>query len=127
MTMAAGFASMTLMTPEAYDRLAELGRRLVKGIISVIGEARAGMQIVGYGSIFRLHMNQRDLVDYRSSHMTADEVARMSDLSRRLFAKGFILGGNGSLALSTAMRDADIDSVVVALGEAIREQARAAA
>ncbi|MEZ5924274.1 MAG: aspartate aminotransferase family protein [Hyphomicrobiaceae bacterium] len=127
MTMAAGFASMHLMTPEAYDSLAVLGRRLADGVQGVIAETRSDMQFIGYGSLYRFHMHRREIIDYRSSHMSVEEARRMSDLSRRLFDKGFVLSGNGSLALSTAMTEADIDSVVTAVGDAIREQSRAAA
>lgn len=127
MTMAAGFASMMLMTPEAYDRLAELGARTAKGIAAIIAATKADMQLVGYGSLYRFHMHRRDLVDYRSSHATPEESARVADLSRRLFNKGFMLSSNCSLALSTAMTEADIDSFVAAVGDAISEQGRAAA
>lgn len=46
----------------------------------------------------------------------------MSDFAKRLFAKGFIMSGNGSMALSTAMTDADIDSFVAVVGKTLREQ-----
>jgi glutamate-1-semialdehyde 2,1-aminomutase len=127
MTMAAGFAAMKLLTPEAFDHLASLGARLVEGIAGVIGATGADMQLVGHASLHRFHMHRRELVDYRSSHPTAEEAVRMTDLTRRLFAKGFIVSSNGSLALSTAMTEADIDSFVAAVGDAIAEQARAAA
>ncbi len=127
MTMAAGFASMKLMTPEAYDRLAVLGARAAKGIAKIFAAEKADMQLAGYGSLYRFHMHRRELVDYRSSHASAEESSRMADLSRRLFYKGFMTTGNGSLALSTAMTEADIDSFVSAVGDAIHEQGRAAA
>lgn len=127
MTMAAGFASMKLMTPEAYDHLSALGARAAKGISHIIAAAKADMQLAGYGSLYRFHMHRRELVDYRSSHASAEESSRMADLSRRLFNKGFMTSGNGSLALSTAMTEADIDSFVSAVGDAIHEQGRAAA
>ncbi len=127
MTMAAGFASMKLMTPEAYDRLAALGARSANGISKIFAAEKADMQLAGYGSLYRFHMHRRELVDYRSSHPSAEESARMADLSRRLFNKGFMTSGNGSFALSTAMTEADIDSFVSAAGDAIHEQGRAAA
>jgi glutamate-1-semialdehyde 2,1-aminomutase len=127
MTMAAGFASMQLMTRAAYDHLADLGRHLSEGINGVIGAAGANMQLAGYASLQRFHMHRRELVDYRSSHAAPEEAARMAEFTRRLFAKGFILSSNGSMALSTAMTRADIDRFVAAAGETISEQARAAA
>lgn len=122
MTMAAGHASMKLLTPSAFEHLSGLGARLAKGVAREIERAGAEMQIIGYGSTWRFHPHTRAIVDYRTSHPSPAEDARMSDLAKRLFAKGFILSSNGSMALSTAMTEADIDSFVAAAGEALHEQ-----
>ncbi|MFO1171192.1 MAG: aspartate aminotransferase family protein [Hyphomicrobiaceae bacterium] len=122
MTMAAGHAAMSLLTPAAFEHLSGLGKRLQKGVAAAISDAKADMQVIGYGSTWRIHPHTRDIVDYRTSHPAPAEAARMSDFVKRLFAKGFIVSGNGSMALSTAMVDADIDSFVAAVGETLREQ-----
>jgi glutamate-1-semialdehyde 2,1-aminomutase len=127
MTMAAGLASMRLMTRQAFDQLAALGSHLSKGIAGVVGATGANMQLAGHASLQRFHMHRRELVDYRSSHAAPEESSRMADFIRRLLAKGSILGSNGSIALSTAMTRADIDRFVAAVGDTISEQARAVA
>ncbi|RUV13865.1 aspartate aminotransferase family protein, partial [Mesorhizobium sp. M7A.T.Ca.TU.009.01.3.1] len=82
--------------------------------------ARHGIkgQVTGLGSLRRVHLTDAPLSDYRST-FAADGAARVSALAKALFDEGVIIAGNGLMAFSTAMEDADIDEIVRAFDRAL--------
>ena len=69
-TMAAGVASMNLLTPEAFDRLNQLGELARTRLHEVISAAGVPGQVTGRGSLFRLHLTRRTLNGYRDAYPT---------------------------------------------------------
>ncbi|MEO1190478.1 MAG: aspartate aminotransferase family protein [Pseudomonadota bacterium] len=119
MTMVAGAAAMTLLTPEALTRLSDLGARLQAGVAEAFTEAGTPGQVSGYGSLWKLNLNTRSYSDFRSIYADADERARLSDLYLRLLNHAIMMGSTGLIALSTAMEEADIDAFVEALAASL--------
>jgi glutamate-1-semialdehyde 2,1-aminomutase len=112
LTMAAGLASMRLLTQDALARLNAMGARLRHGLAAQFARSGVPMQVTGAGSLFRVHPIDRPVTGYRSAYTTAAEKARLNALRQHLQAHGVLVTKNISGALSTVMTDADIDLVL---------------
>jgi glutamate-1-semialdehyde 2,1-aminomutase len=108
-TMAAGFASMQLLDPSAFERLNSLGARARKSLAETFRLADVEGQVTGLASLFRLHMTERPFSTFRSARPTADERARMSRLYQYLFDHGILIATTGLCCISTPMTEADVD------------------
>jgi len=120
MTMVAGTQAMRLLTPSALARLADLGARFRDRVTAAFEESGTTGQVTGYGSLWKLHMNQRRYVDFRSVYADEGERTRMGDLYLRMVNRGYLMGSTGLIALSTAMDEAEIDGFADALQSALR-------
>jgi glutamate-1-semialdehyde 2,1-aminomutase len=122
-TMAAGIATMTALTDEAYARLDALGDRLRGGVTRLLEAIRQPGQVTGVGSLFCLHWTPARLRDYRSSRPRDPEAPLRVFMG--LLNEGIVLSQRGMGACSLAMTEADIDRFVNALARVIargREQ-----
>jgi glutamate-1-semialdehyde 2,1-aminomutase len=113
-TMVAGYASMAMMTPEQYDRLASLGDRVRTGLADLIEARGASWQVSGQGSLFKLHAHPRPLTNYRSTAPTPDELAAIEQFSMVLFGEGVIMTPDLAGCLSTPMTEQDVDTLITA-------------
>ncbi|MGE0151608.1 MAG: aspartate aminotransferase family protein [Reyranellaceae bacterium] len=120
-TMAAGLASMRLLTPAALSRLNALGEHFRAGMRQIFAAEGAAWQVTGGGSLFRLHPHTRPVTDYRSSYPTDDEKNKIDRLYRELLKRGVLLTLNCSGAISTPTQEADIDRVLVVLRDLVKE------
>jgi glutamate-1-semialdehyde 2,1-aminomutase len=111
-TMAAGLASMRLMTREAYARLDDLGDKLRARLDDCMKHAGVPGRIVGMGSMFRIHPMERELSDYRSMRTTPAESERLQRIVRRLMEQGVLISMTGLGCLSTPMGDAELEGLV---------------
>jgi glutamate-1-semialdehyde 2,1-aminomutase len=119
-TMAAGRASMDLMTPDAYGRIAVLGDRMAKGIDAVFDELGEQAQVTGLASLRRVHFVPGNLTDYRSAYPSAQARARSKLLYDGLMARGFMIGPAGLISLSTAVTEAEVDQLIAAVRDVLR-------
>ncbi|WP_178130773.1 aspartate aminotransferase family protein [Reyranella sp. CPCC 100927] len=119
LTMTAGLAAMTLLTPAVLAELNALGDRLRAGATAVFRDLNAPWQITGLGSLFRLHPHQRPIHDYRTCYPTPVEREALSRLHRHLLEHGVLITPTGSGALSTPMREADVERFLSALRDAV--------
>ena len=124
LTMAAGVASMELLTPEVYARLDQLGERLRVRANAVLTEHGEPAQLSGDGSLFRLLMTDRPIVDYRDSLERAGQSARLGQLHLNLLDEGFIVSNSGLGALSTPMGEDEVDQFVVGFSRALERLPR---
>ena len=119
MTMVAGKAALEQLTPAEVDRLNHLGARLRDGANAVFADAGENAQISGDGSVFRVVMNARPIVDYRDTLRGAAPKARMSQLHLNLLDEGIIVSRDGLGGLSTPMGEPEIDDFIAALDRAV--------
>jgi glutamate-1-semialdehyde 2,1-aminomutase len=116
-TMAAGIATLTALTPEAYARLDALGERLRGGVSRLLQATRRKGQVTGVGSLFWLHWTTAALSDYRSTR------PKDADTALRVFVgllnEGILLTQRGLGACSLAMSDEDVDRFVNALARVL--------
>jgi glutamate-1-semialdehyde 2,1-aminomutase len=121
-TMAAGVATMNLLTPEAYTRLDALGDRLRGGLARLLQAARRKAQVSGIGSLFCLHWTSTPLTDYRSSRPRDPEMPIRVFMG--LLNEGILLTQRGLGACSLAMTEEDIDRFVNALARVLSREGR---
>jgi glutamate-1-semialdehyde 2,1-aminomutase len=124
LTMAAGLASMRLLTPTAYDRLDRLGRRLRERITAGIEPAGARAQVTGTGSLFRVHLTDRVIDGYRTAYPRGPEKAEVAALRKYLWREGFLVTPNVSGAISTPTTEAEVDAFADAVVAGLEEIAR---
>jgi glutamate-1-semialdehyde 2,1-aminomutase len=124
LTMAAGVAAMELLTPEVYARLDELGERLRARANAVFADHGEAAQLTGNGSVFRILMTDKPIVDYRDSLESAAQSARLSQLHLNLLDEGFIVSNSGLGALSTPMSESEVDQFVAGLARAVENLPR---
>ena len=120
MSMTAGLATMELLTPQAYERLNELGDYARRKIGEAFDSAEYPGQVTGMGSFFRMHLHTRPLVNYRSSYWRPDERAWIFQLQGHLLRHGVFTQPHMS-CLSTAMTEADIDHMAEGVESGLRQ------
>ena len=116
-TMAAGLAAMTAMTPAAYDGLEALGRRLRARLTDVLRARGVPGQVTGDGSLFRILLSARPLSGYRD--VDAEAEARMERLFLPFLDAGVLLHTNGLGCLSTPMTEQEVEEIATALDRAL--------
>jgi glutamate-1-semialdehyde 2,1-aminomutase len=111
-TMVAGHAAMSMLTPQEFDRLASLGQRVRDGLSDIIEARGLGWQVAGQSSLFKLHPHPRAVHDYRSSLPTPAEQTAAEQFQMAMFGQGIILTPDLVGCLSTPMTEAEVDRLV---------------
>ncbi len=120
-TIAAGLETMRHMTPEAFDRLNQLGEYVRDGLRRLFRDMHRPAQICGAGSVFLAHQTADELIDYRSLSGFSRTNPIYGKLCHKMLEYGFILSPRGIFGcLSTPMTEAELDGLVEALGRALR-------
>jgi len=120
-SMIAGLTAMQAMSADAFAAFNELGAYARKALQRAITDAGAPAQVTGAGTLFRLHMTDRPLVDYQSANPRIDEKRQMAFLTRYLLNAGFVLSPTGLGSLSTPMTTREVDALATALADGLRE------
>ncbi|MBS0222372.1 MAG: aspartate aminotransferase family protein [Proteobacteria bacterium] len=118
-TMTAGLAAMRLLTHEAHDHIDRLGERARTGISQIFARHGVAGQVTGMGSIFKIHMHTRPIVDHRSHYASQAERNRLDYFQMELLKRGFLISAKGYGFTSTPMTAADIDGFVSAVDEVV--------
>jgi glutamate-1-semialdehyde 2,1-aminomutase len=108
-TMAAGLATMELLTSEAFERLERLGERARLRVREALSGAGVSGQVTGAGSLLRIHCVDRSFINYRQFFPSPQETQRVEWLMVYLLNNGFLLTRMGTAALSTVTTEAEID------------------
>jgi glutamate-1-semialdehyde 2,1-aminomutase len=124
-TITAGLETMRLMTPEAFDRLNDLGEYIRERLRRLFHDTRRSAQVCGDGSMFAAHLTENDddeLIDFRSLRGFSRTSPIYGNLCHKMLEYGFILSPRGIFGcLSTPMSEAELDGLVDALGRALTE------
>lgn len=109
-TMVAGEAAMRHFERDEIERLGALGDKARHGIAAAFDEAGVPGQVTGLGSLLRIHVHNRPLIDYRSSLMSAEEKSLLAAILRHMRDNGIFVNERGVCSLSTPMGEAEIDA-----------------
>jgi glutamate-1-semialdehyde 2,1-aminomutase len=109
-TMVAGLASLELLTPEEIVRINQLGERLRAGLRSALTKTGTMGQINGIGSLSQIHFTSQVVRDYRSAQGFSKQMPPLVHLA--LLIRGVFTANRGEWAISTPMRETEIDLAV---------------
>jgi glutamate-1-semialdehyde 2,1-aminomutase len=109
LTMTAGLASLQHLDEKAIIRLNAFADTLRSDVNAAFAAADVPARILGMGSLFRLHLGTRPVVDYRSARPLPREAEALIKIHGAMLAAGILLTPNCSGALSTAMTKTEID------------------
>jgi glutamate-1-semialdehyde 2,1-aminomutase len=118
--MAAGVATLRLLTRQAFDRLDELGERTRARLRSGLESAGVDGHVTGLGSLFDVHLGSTEPRDYRSGRVTPESAERLDKLFVHVLNAGFLFTPDGFGALSTVLSEPDIDAFTDALAAGLR-------
>jgi glutamate-1-semialdehyde 2,1-aminomutase len=115
MSMAAGYTSMQLLTPAAFNDLERKCERVREALARAHRDAKLPGRVTGDASVTELMLIDMPMRNYREA--AAAMRAGLSDTFAKLqreFAKEQVFMMRGTLIGSTAMREADIDLTIEA-------------
>ena len=119
-TMAAGVATMTELSPTVYRRLSELTDMLRQGLQMVCSELEQPVVVTGVGSLFGVHFTDQPIRHYR------DIAATDKALGERVFMgmlnEGFLLAPNLVGAMSMALGEIEVHAFVRAFRRVLKRQ-----
>jgi glutamate-1-semialdehyde 2,1-aminomutase len=119
-TMAAGYAATTMLTPSAYEKLEHLGESQRKGVKKTLEEIGVKMQITGDASLTRLHFTEKEVKTVRLSKQAESEKKYLHQiLHLSMLNKGISLPTRTLSANSTVMTNKEIQSYNNALRESL--------
>ena len=108
-SMAAGLKTLEILDSNAYDYLEDLGayaRQVVKTAFATSGFRG---QVTGVGSMFHLHVHDREVSDYRTFFPKETEAEAIKRLHLRLLEDGYILSPKLGGFLSTVNTKEQLD------------------
>jgi glutamate-1-semialdehyde 2,1-aminomutase len=112
-SLAAGLASMELLSRDAVARLNATGDRLRAGLTGVFAEAGIPASITGLGSLFGIHLTGGPVRTIRDA--ARGDAALRHRIFLGLYVEGMLLDPRGVGTLSTAIGDPEIQEFLVAL------------
>jgi glutamate-1-semialdehyde 2,1-aminomutase len=112
-SLAAGLATMELLTREAVERLNAAGERLRTALDQVFVEAGVPASVTGLGSLFGIHLTEGPVRTIRDA-ARADAPLRHR-IFLALYVEGILIDPRGVGTLSTAIGDAEIEEFLAAL------------
>jgi glutamate-1-semialdehyde 2,1-aminomutase len=115
--LAAGAATLQLLTRQVLDDLNERSGRLMQEVAAILESARTPLRVTSIGSLFNLHATDAPVTDYRSSAGSNKEMVKWLRLA--LLNEGVMLSPRGMGCLSVPMTDADLRSFTAALERAL--------
>jgi glutamate-1-semialdehyde 2,1-aminomutase len=115
--MAAGAVAVELLDAGECERLNGLGDRLREGIDSLGRELGLAVTASGLGSLNTIHLLEEPPRSYREARAADPEAVRLLHLA--LLNEGVFAAKRGMLALSTPMREEQIDEALEAMRRAV--------
>jgi len=112
-SLAAGLATMELLTREAVEQLNAAGERLRTALDQVFAEAGVPASITGLGSLFGIHLTEGPVRTIRDAARADASLRHRIFLG--LYVEGILIDPRGVGTLSTAIGDAEIDEFLAAL------------
>ncbi len=124
--MAAGFAAMQLMTPQAYAGLHAQGERLRNGLRATAQRAGVPVVVLGEGSLTAVAFAAHPFDSYRDMVIACGPAQRDKCYAfhRAVLNAGVLPSPQAQFVGSTPMTDADIDTAIAASAQGFAALAR---
>jgi glutamate-1-semialdehyde 2,1-aminomutase len=114
-TMVAGLETMKMMTPQAFDRLGEMGDQMRGRLNEIITKREIPAQVTGKGSMFWLHLTDKEFADFRSFVNAGPDQSVFNKFTHEMLGHGIVYAGRGLSCLSTVMTQEDLDTYIDAV------------
>ncbi len=118
-TAAAGIAALQQLTAEEIARINELGESLARGIRSVFTKLNIKGQVIGFGSLQRMHFTTVPVVDGKTGRGSNKEILTLLNLA--LLERGIYRPERCMFNVSTPMTEKEIDIAVKAVDDSLTE------
>ena len=118
-TMSAGLATMKQLTPPVFEHLDRMGNELRGRIQEVIDRKEFPAQVMGKGSLFWIHLTDRELTDYRTFVSSHHDWSGSDYFAHHMLDRGIVCINRDFGCLSTPMGDRELDLYVEALEESL--------
>jgi glutamate-1-semialdehyde aminotransferase len=122
MTMAAGLATLRVLTTEAIESLNRMGARVREELQRLC--RGLPLQVTGIGSLFKVSAIDEELVSYRSTLQT--DAAWQETASLALLNQGFLLTTQLHGCLATSTTDQQVDLLLAAFDRIVHTGALSA-
>ena len=119
--MAAGLASLELLTPAEIDRINRLGDRLRDGFQAAFTATGVRGRATGHGSLLQTHLVDGEVRNYRDGARAPGWYRRVTHLA--LLTRGVFSNWRTSFNVSTAMGEAEVDEAIAAFRAVLEELA----
>ncbi|MBA3443449.1 MAG: aminotransferase class III-fold pyridoxal phosphate-dependent enzyme [Gemmatimonadales bacterium] len=116
-SLAAGAATLELLTADAIGTLNRRGASVRDGILAEFTAAKLPAQVTGLGSLFGVHLTDKPVRTIRDS--SRGDAARRHRLFLALYCAGILIDPRGVGTLSTVLNEADIDHFLDVLGKSV--------
>ena len=113
-SMAAGYASMRQLTPGNYAHLDHLGQKARDGLQEILSSKNANAQVTGEGSVLAVVPTRNSISNWRDFYECESRKDEVAKFHRHMLNNGILMAPHGTLVLSTAMTDDDIDIMLEA-------------
>ncbi|NIA70429.1 aminotransferase class III-fold pyridoxal phosphate-dependent enzyme [Pelagibius litoralis] len=120
MSLRAGLEAMRAMTPQRFEEINELGAYSRAQLSACLSDTGVEGQVVGAGSLFKLHFKCGSLRNYRDTYPADRARQRLTRLVAFARDNGILLPASGLGCLSTVMTQSDIDEFVDVLRNGLR-------
>jgi glutamate-1-semialdehyde 2,1-aminomutase len=111
--MAAGVATLELLTPEVYAELDRRGERTREGLRALFAEHEVAAQVTGVSSLMQIHFTEQPVRSHRDAMRTDARLRK--EFVMGLCNHGVLLNSRGMAALSTPVGDAEVDEFLEAV------------
>ena len=119
-TVTAGLTAMELFPLEEVHRVNHLGRLARDGIAEVIDQRGVEASVTGTGSMFRIHMQSAAPRNYRETYPSPEQAHRLNRFFDALLDAGILLIYSCTGAVSTPMRETEIEQLISAVDTALQ-------
>jgi glutamate-1-semialdehyde 2,1-aminomutase len=124
-SLAAGLATMELLTPEAIERLNTMGDQVRQRLTRIFAEAGVPAALTGLGSLFGVHPTEGPVRTIRDA--ARSDTAFRHQLFLGLYNEGILLDPRGVGTLSTAIGAAEVEELCRAVETVLSRLTRPAA
>ncbi len=116
-TLAAGIATLTILTREEVTSLNARGSDMVSRLRRLFAASKHPLQVTSVGSLFHIHCNAATISDFRSSARGDRDTVRWIQLA--LLEQGILMGPRGVGCLATSMDAEQVDEYCEGFAKAL--------
>ncbi len=109
-TMAAGIATLKMLTTPVINRINSLGALLKRRIERIFEDHGIIGQVTGTGSIYNIHFTSEEVVDFRTAETSCKEARKMLHIG--MLNKGIFMAPRGMFNISTPMTKKELQKFV---------------